>query len=131
MLSVGGEKMDGVLYFFILGMFCWAVVYFFFPYLKGDLEKIKNDKEPVKERLSSATCFAFYFFITLTVFFVGLILVFSALSMVIIWLSTVMFNSLSPKAIEYKDFLDIFVHIISIFGTVIIATFAYLFKKKS
>lgn len=123
--------MEHMLYFFIGGMICWVIISLIFPTCKQEFLKMKSNSELDLKFFLSSFLFFLQFAAIITLAFLGLVLNYSALSMLIIWLSTVMFNSYTPGMIEYKDFLGIFVQITSLFGTVSIAVAAYIFKKKS
>lgn len=123
--------MEDILKFLISGMVCWIVIALIYPTCKHEFIKIKSANELSFNFFKSSLWFFLQFAAIVTLAFLGLTLNYSALSMLIIWLSTVMFNSYTTGVIEYKDFLGIFVQITSLFGSVSIAAAAYIFKKKS
>ena len=120
-----------MLYFFLIGMVLWMIAFFITTNMQKEFNKIKNKDSIDRDSFLSITiCFSL-FIVVLVFIFLGFLLNLSAMLMLIIQLSDAIFSGFSPGTIEYKDFLSIFVQIISLFGTVTIAAAAYLFKKKS
>ena len=123
--------MNYMLYFFLVGMVLWMIAFFITTNIQKEFSNIKNKDSIDRDSfLPIFICFTL-FIVVLILIFLGLLLNLSALLMLIIQLSDAIFSGFSPGIIEYKDLLSIFVQIVSLFGSVIIAAAAYLFKKKS
>lgn len=123
--------MRDVIIGFILGLIFWIICAIIATKSKNVLKECINiENISMSSLLNIALCICIIILFS-TLFFGGLILTLSSMSISIFEISTIMFNALSPNALEFKDCLNAIVQITSILGTAIIASLAYVFKKKS
>lgn len=96
---------------------------------KVNIKEVLVEGNFYKTNFISLLIYGIFLIFSLILFLGGLFLLLSAFSILVFEISTIMFNALEPESLEFKDCLNAIVQIVSILGSVITASLAYVFKK--
>ncbi len=114
----------------VYGLLLWISSYICIIFQdKANIKEILIEGNFSKINFARLLIYGIFLILSLVLFLGGLFLLLSAFSILVFEISTIMFNALEPESLEFKDCLNAIVQIVSILGSVITASLAYVFKK--